>query len=128
MSYQQPSNVDPPAQPANPSAKEGRWAGEQETSYRLGMAGQVCGYVSIGLSGGPWAVSALFGLSLDIGLVLSTVGAFIGLLLSVVGMVLSVLGLRSLFDKKPAMIGLILCFIAFLVTLFFVLVTLLSAK
>jgi hypothetical protein len=65
MSYQPPPNVDPPAQPANPGAREGRWAGEQETSYRLGMAGQVCGYVSIGLSGGPWAVSALFGLSLE---------------------------------------------------------------
>jgi hypothetical protein len=128
MSYQPPSNVDPPAQPANPSAKEGRWAGEQETSYRLGIAGQVCGYVSLGLFAGPYLIAVLFNLSPDIGRFLPTVGAFVGLPLSVVGIVLSVLGLRSLFDKKPAMIGLILCFIAFLLTLVFVLAALLSPK
>lgn len=131
MSYQPPPNIDPPPQPGSAGAHEGRWAdalSKEESRHRLGIAGQVCGYVSLGLSGGPYIIAVLFNLSPDIGIFLPTVGAFVGLPLSVVGIVLSVLGLRSLFDKKTAITGLIICFIAFVLTLVIVIATLLSPK
>jgi hypothetical protein len=103
------------------------WAKEQ-SRRRLGIASQVCAYVSFGLSGGPWIVFALLGWSMPFAFSLSTIGAFVGLPLSVVGIVLSIVGLRSLFEKKTAVNGLILCSLAFVLTLGVVLATLLSPK
>lgn len=84
--------------------------------------------MSLGLFAGPVIVFALLCLSMAIAFSLSTIGAFVGLPLSVVGIVLSVLGFRSRVDKKTAVYGLFLCFLAFVLTLGFVLATLLSPK
>ena len=131
MNSQPPPNVDPSPQPGSTGVHEDRvadpWAKEQ-FRHRLGIAGQVCAYVSIGLFAGPWIVFALLGWSMPLAFSLSTIGAFVGLPLSVVGIVLSILGLGSLSDKKTAVNGLILCFIPFVLILGFVLVTLLLPK
>jgi hypothetical protein len=126
-----PPNVDPPPLLRSTGVHEDRvadrWAKEQ-FRHRLGIAGQVCAYVSLGIFAGPWIVFSLLGWDLSIAFTLSAIGAFVGLPLSVVGIVLSILGLRSLFDKKTAVYGLIFCSLTFVLILGFVLVTLLLPK